>query len=108
MPANTELVEKEGRLMLEGLAELAVVRYNDDNETSYQVVKIIMVNLRFDGWRFYNMTFQAWDDEAGSPDPRNFQARIRRFANDTRVDFCRFEQEPKPIQDPDPWVAAAE
>ncbi|KAI8536447.1 hypothetical protein RHMOL_Rhmol10G0257700 [Rhododendron molle] len=102
LPTTCQLLR---RTMLEGLAELAVVRYNDDNETSYQVVKIIRVNFRYDGWMFYNMTFQAKDDEAGSPDPRNFQARIRRFANETRVDFCRFEQEPKLIQDPDPWAA---
>ncbi|KAG5550805.1 hypothetical protein RHGRI_015686 [Rhododendron griersonianum] len=97
MPAKIENVGKEGSMMLDGLAELAVVRYNEDNETSYQVVKIIRVNVRFDGWMFYNMTFQARDDKARSL-PRNFQARIRRFGNQTKVDFCRFEEEPKPIQ----------
>ncbi|KAG5550813.1 hypothetical protein RHGRI_015691 [Rhododendron griersonianum] len=97
VPAKMEVVDEEGSPMLDDLAELAVVQYNNDNETSYQVVKIIRVNFRFDGWMFYNMTFQARDDKAGSP-PRNFQARIRKFANETMVDFCRFEEENKPIQ----------
>ncbi|KAG5550814.1 hypothetical protein RHGRI_015691 [Rhododendron griersonianum] len=102
VPAKMEVVDEEGSPMLDDLAELAVVQYNNDNETSYQVVKIIRVNFRFDGWMFYNMTFQARDDKAGSP-PRNFQARIRKFANETMVDFCRFEEENKPIQVPGPW-----
>ncbi|KAG5530157.1 hypothetical protein RHGRI_030507 [Rhododendron griersonianum] len=86
---------KEQLQGLEDMADLAIKHYNDQNDKSYQFVKVIKANTRWDGGSTNNITFQAKDDTTDSP-PRNFQARVAKFMDSTKVLFCRVEQVSKP------------
>ncbi|KAG5530159.1 hypothetical protein RHGRI_030508 [Rhododendron griersonianum] len=86
---------KEQLKGLEDMADLAIKHYNDQNVKSFQFVKVIKANTRWDGGSTNNITFQAKDDTTGSP-PWNFQARVAKFMDNTKVLFCRVEQVSKP------------
>ncbi|KAI8536951.1 hypothetical protein RHMOL_Rhmol10G0296800 [Rhododendron molle] len=95
IPGILKPVEVEQLKGLEDMADLAMEHYNYQNNTSYQFVKVIKANMRWDGGSTYNITFQAKDDTTCSP-PRNFQARVTKFMDNTKVLFCKVEQVSKP------------
>ncbi|KAF7128938.1 hypothetical protein RHSIM_Rhsim10G0206900 [Rhododendron simsii] len=91
IPGILKPVKVEQLKGLEDMADLALKHYNAQNNTSYQFVKVIKANMRWDGGSTYNITFQAKDNTTCSP-PRNFQARVTKFMDNTKVLFCRVEQ----------------
>ncbi|KAH7839611.1 hypothetical protein Vadar_006255 [Vaccinium darrowii] len=78
------------------MAKLALTGYNKQRDTSFQCVKVIKATTRLAGRMLYHITFQAKDDVAGST--QNFQTTVSNFNGEDRVDLCRFEQKPKPLE----------
>ncbi|KAI8522789.1 hypothetical protein RHMOL_Rhmol13G0023900 [Rhododendron molle] len=76
------------------LSKLAIEHYNKDNGTSYQFAKLIRVNCRCDKGRVYYITFLGKDDRAGAP-PKNFQAEVYVWLDESTIEFCRVEQNSK-------------
>ncbi|KAF7121278.1 hypothetical protein RHSIM_Rhsim13G0014700 [Rhododendron simsii] len=75
------------------LSKLAIEHYNKGNETSYKFVKLIKVNCRRVQGIVYYITFLGKEDRAGDP-PKNFQARVHVWPDESTIDFCRVEKIP--------------
>ncbi|KAG5567698.1 hypothetical protein RHGRI_003036 [Rhododendron griersonianum] len=83
------LSDSETLKELENYAKLALDKYNKDNKTSFQFAKIVKANYRGSccGWSGHYITLQA-KPMPGSH-PMNFQALVKTWMDEVKLEFCR-------------------
>ncbi|KAI8522717.1 hypothetical protein RHMOL_Rhmol13G0018400 [Rhododendron molle] len=78
------------------MSRQAIEHYNKVNEKSYKFVKLIKVNCRPVKGRVYYITFLGKEDRSLDP-PKNFQARVYVWLDESTIHFCRVEKIPNSL-----------